>query len=369
MAVGIARNTDGSEGAKTRQQAYAELEARVQTQEQFDTEAARKGEEQARKQAGFEALSQTQLPDEFVQGYAGPKQAPDIDIDAQKLEINKQADIKYNDVRSEFLNGTLKGANNKPITSASEANKIAVKERSAPAKGEASTLEPTATLQVTPSGEALLNQEQIDAQDFRRLAEKQHQELIDAGVKSEATKEMGKLFEKTRVGSQVDLFGGKKGTLKEEVIPARVQDFGTAPVQEDIVTKVAEQAKATAEMSKVVAKTKEGEQVDLFGGKKGTIKEVAIPEAKVAETVAPKQSDIVDEAKQILMESRSVNNNIPTKPLISNYYNTPSRVNSSATPIIRKPSNDENNMTDSKKNAITELLNKISEIQNKSNQS
>ena len=329
MSEGIARNTAGSEGAKTVDEAFEELKAKVKTQEQFDTEAARKGEEQARKQAGFEALSQTQLPDEFAQGYEGPKETPDIDIDAQKLEINKQADVKYNDVRSEFLNGTLKGANNKPVTSASEANKIAVKEKNdyltfnmqllneealqtnkrqqdlfgkvsgTPAKGEASTLEPTATLQVTPSGEALLNQDQIDAQDFRRLAEKQHQELIDAGVKSEATKEMSKLLAKTREGSQVDLFGGKKGTLKEEVIPARTQDFGTAPIQEDVVTRAAQQAKATADMSKVVAKTKEGEQVDLFGGKKGKLKEEVIPEAKVAETVAPKQEDLLDEDKQL----------------------------------------------------------------------
>ena len=271
MAVGIARNTDGSENAKTRQQAYAELEAKVKTQEQFDTEAARKEEEQARKQAGFEALSQTQLEDEFADEFAGAPR-PEGALTPEEIET-----IQTNK-RQQDLFG---------------------KESGTPAKGEASTLEPTATLQVTPSGEALLNQEQIDAQDFRRLAEKQHQELIDAGVKSEATKEMSKLLEKTRVGTQVDLVGGKKGTLKEEVIPARVQDFGTAPIQEDVVTRAAQQAKATADMGKVLEKTKEGEQVDLFGGKKGTIKEVAIPEAKVAETVAPKQEDLLDEAKQL----------------------------------------------------------------------
>ena len=271
MAVGIARNTTGSEGEKTRQQAYAELEAKVKTQEQFDVEAARKEEEQARKKAGFEALSQTQLEDEFADEFVGaprPEGALTPD-EIETIQTNK---------RQQDLFGKVSGT---------------------PAKGEASTLEPTATLPVTPSGEALLNKDQIEAQDWRRIAEKQQQELIDAGVKSEATKEMSKLLEKTRVGTQVDLVGGKKGTLKEEVIPARVQDFGTAPVQEDLVTRAEQQATGTAKMTKLLEKTGEGSQVDLFGGKKGTIKEEVIPEAKVAETVAPEQTDLLDEAKKL----------------------------------------------------------------------
>jgi preprotein translocase subunit YajC len=271
MAEGVARNTAGGEGAKTVDEAFEELKAKVKTQEQFDTEAARRGEEQVRKKAGFEALSQTQLEDEFADEFAGAPR-PEGELTPEEIET-----IQTNK-RQQDLFGKMSGA---------------------PAKGEASTLEPTATLQVTPSGEALLNQEQIDAQDFRRLAEKQHQELIDAGVKSAATEEMSKLLNKTREGSQVDLFGGKKGTLKEEVIPARVQDFGTTPVQEDVVTRAAQQAKATADMGKVLEKTKEGAQVDLFGGKKGTIKEVAIPEVKVDETVTPEQVDLLDEAKQL----------------------------------------------------------------------
>ena len=253
MAEGIARNTVGSEGEKTSDQAFEELKTKVKSQEQFDREFAE-------KQAGLEGLSQTQLPDEFADEFAGAPRAEAVTEEevAPELRNRRQQDIfKMGDVG------------------------------------------PTETLQVTPSGEALLNQEQIDAQDFRRLAEKQHQELIDAGVKSEATKEMSRLLEKTRVGTQVDLVGGKKGTLKEEVIPARTQDFGTAPVQEDIVTRAEQQATGTAKMSKLLEKTKEGAQVDLFGGKKGKLKEEVIPEAKVAETVAPKQEDIVDEAKKL----------------------------------------------------------------------
>ena len=271
MAEGVARNTAGSEGAKTVDQAFEELKAKVKTQEQFDIETARKGEEQARKQAGFEALSQTQLEDEFADEFAGAPR-PEGALTPEEIET-----IQTNK-RQQDLFGKMS---------------------SPPAKGEASTLEPTATLPVTPSGEALLNQQQIDAQDFRRLAEKQHQELIDAGVKSEATKEMSKLLAKTRVGTQVDLVGGKKGTLKEEVIPTRVQNFGTAPVQEDLVTRAEQQATGTAKMTKLLEKTNEGSQVDLFGGKKGKLKEEVIPEAKVAETVAPKQEDIVDEAKKL----------------------------------------------------------------------
>lgn len=158
---------------------------------------------------------------------------------------------------------------------------------------------PENTLVVTPKGETLLTQDQLDAQEWRRIAEQQHQDLIDAGIKSKATEEMGKLLAKTKEGAQVDLFGGKKGTLKDEVIPEPIKEYGPAPIQEDVVTKVAEQAKATAEMGKVLGKTKEGEQVDLFGGKKGKLKEEITPTPTKEYGPTPVQEDVVNEAKRL----------------------------------------------------------------------
>ncbi|MBN8828564.1 MAG: hypothetical protein J0H68_07650 [Sphingobacteriia bacterium] len=91
---------------------------------------------------------------------------------------------------------------------------------------------------------------------------------------------------------------------------------------------------------------------------------------------------IIEDVKQASSETRqaNINNNIG-RTVHSNFFQNPSRISTHPAtinnpvinnPIIRTPSNDEfatsnSSMSDSKKNAITELLNKISEIQKKTN--
>jgi hypothetical protein len=303
------------------------VDTKQATEQVSPTPVAETARMKARKPGeGIDDLSQTQLEDEFAKGYEGPTQEQDLDIDAQKLEINKQSEARYNDIRNEFLNGALKGANNKPVTSAAEANKIAIKEKNdylkfnmgllneevesrnkrqedifgyKPTRGDLSTDE---TLPVNTEGEVLTPAEakvRADADEWRKIAEKQHEDLVAAGIESAATKEMSALLAKTKQGAQADLFGGRKGKLKEEPVAEPVKNYGAEPTQEDVVKQVATMDKATGEMSKVLAKTKQGGQADLFGGKTGTIKETPLTEEVKDYGTEPKQTDIEDEAKRL----------------------------------------------------------------------
>lgn len=294
MAEGLSRMTKQEDGSrlKTPEQYYEELKNKVANPER-DAEPDRI---KARTPGeGIENTTQTQLEDEFAKGYEGPKQEQDLDIDAQKLEINKQAENRYNDIRNEFLNGSLKGANNKPVTSAAEANKIAIKEKNdhlkfnmellneevesrnkrqedifgyKPTAGDLSTDE---TLPVNTEGEVLTPAEakvRADADEWRKIAEKQHEDLVAAGIKSSATKEMSALLSKTKQGTQADLFGGKTGTLKEEPFTEEAKDYGTEPKQTDIEdeAKRLEVANLTARLRGLTTPIEGGPHPDILLG-------------------------------------------------------------------------------------------------------
>jgi hypothetical protein len=297
MAEGIARNTEGSENAKTNDEAFAELKAKVKTQEQFDAELAKMQEEAARDKESKPLTEE----EEFFKQRAEAKAA-----EAQAAELPAG--------RPDILYGQQEGV---PLTPEQQAKRVAEynekrkkKEEKAAAAGYKKFSQedmfggyegPQQRQEITPEEiEAEgINKRQEDIFGYKPLDKK-----VPKGTAPSITPELRSTA--LPVSVEGDVLTPEQAATYAEAIPFReaAQEKQQAVLDEQAKIQAEKQKalieKNEADTAKKVAKLKPGETLDIFGGKKGTIKEEVIPEPKAVEEVSPlKQVDVVDEAKRL----------------------------------------------------------------------
>ena len=297
MAEGIARNTEGSENAKTNDEAFAELKAKVKTQEQFDAELAKMQEEAARDKEPKPLTEE----EEFFKQRAEAKAA---ELSADELPAG----------RPDILYGQQEGV---PLTPEQQAKRVAEfnekrkkKEEKAAAAGyKKFSQEDMFGGYEGPQQRQEIAPEEIEAEGINKRQEdifgyKPLDKKVPKGTAPSITPELRSTA--LPVNVEGDVLTPEQAATYAEAIPFR------EAAQEKQQALLGEQAKIQAEKQKAliekneadtakkVAKLKPGETLDIFGGKKGTIKEEVIPEPKAVEEVSPlKQVDVVDEAKRL----------------------------------------------------------------------
>ena len=297
MAEGIARNTAGSENAKTNDEAFAELKAKVKTQEQFDAELAKMQEEAARDKEPKPLTEE----EEFFKQRAEAKAA---EAQAAKLPVG----------RPDILYGQQEGV---PLTPEQQAKRVAEfnekrkkKEEKAAAAGYKKFSQedifggyegPQQRQEITPEEIEVegINKRQEDIFGYKPLEKK-----APKGTAPSITPELRGAT--LPVSAEGEVLSPEQAAAYAEAIPFREAAQKKQQVALDEQAKIeAEKQKKLiekneADTAKKVAKLKPGETLDIFGGKKGTIKEEVIPEPKAVEEVSPlKQVDVVDEAKKL----------------------------------------------------------------------
>ena len=297
MAEGVARNTAGSENAKTVDQAFDELKSKVKTQEQFDAELAKMQEEAARDKESKPLTEE----EEFFKQRAEAKAA-----EAQAAELPAG--------RPDILYGQQEGV---PLTPEQQAKRVIEfnekrkkKEEKAAAAGYKKFSQedmfggyegPQQRQQITPEEVEAegINKRQEDIFGYKPLNRKLPKE--DAALISPELR--GATLP---VSVEGEVLSPEQAAAYAEAIPFReaAQEKQQAALDEQAKIQAEKQKKLIekneADTAKKVAKLKPGETLDIFGGKKGTIKEEVIPEPKAVEEISPlKQVDVVDEAKRL----------------------------------------------------------------------
>ena len=297
MAEGIARNTAGSENAKTVDQAFDELKSKVKTQEQFDAELAKMQEEAARDKESKPLTEE----EEFFKQRAEAKAA-----EAQAAKVPAG--------RPDILYGQQEGV---PLTPEQQAKRVIEfnekrkkkEEKAASAGYKKFSQEDMFGGYEGPQQRQEITPEEIEAEGINKRQEdifgyKPLDKKVPKGTAPSITPELRGAT--LPVSAEGEVLSPEQAAAYAEAIPFReaAQEKQQAALDEQAKIQAEKQKKLIekneADTAKKVAKLKPGETLDIFGGKKGTIKEEVIPEPKAVEEVSPlKQVDVVDEAKRL----------------------------------------------------------------------